>query len=41
MDVNNMIVQDVLNVIIYMIFKIKHVIYILMAVIHMILQEIA
>ena len=34
-----MIVQDVLNVIMDMIFKMKTVIYMLMLVIHIILQE--
>ena len=40
MDVNNMIVQDVLNVIMDMIFKMKNATYILMVVIHIIYQEI-
>ena len=40
-DVKNMILQVVQNVMLIMIFKMKNVIYILMAVIHIILQEIA
>ena len=40
MDVNNMIVQDALNVIVDMIFKIKNAMCISMAVIHIIHQEI-
>ena len=40
MDVNNMIVQDVLNVIMDMIFKMKNATCILMVVSHIIYQEI-
>ena len=39
MAVNNMIVQDVLNVIMDMIFKMKNATCILVAVIHIIYQE--